>query len=354
MRFSDADPLSPPPRTRRFWRRWRPDPTADADAEVQFHLESQIAEYVATAGMTPSEAREAALRRFGDVDTISNVLHQLGIQRERTVQLSERFDRVRQDVRFAVRHFVRNPMFAAIVVLTLALSTGANIAIFSVAESVMLKPLPYPHDDQLVELWSTGGKVALSPMGRGPLSYQEVQDISGLHHDLSSVAGFTETRYNLTGQGEPREVQATLASPSLFELLGVRPALGRGFRPSELHARVAVLSHALWLQLFGGNASAVGRVVTLDGNGYTVVGVMPAGFAFPDEGTQIWTPLGQAFVTQPELETNPDFQALNVVARLRDGIDIRRLESQLALVAARQNTPPGLQPQGYSALRLRD
>ncbi len=346
--------MSPPPRTRRFWRRWRSDPAADADAEVQFHLQSQIAEYAASAGMTPSEAREAALRRFGDVDAISKTLHKLGIRRERTVQLSERFDRVRHDVRFAVRHFVRNPMFAAIVILTLGLSTGANIAIFSVAESVLLKPLPYPHDDRLVELWSTGGKAALAPMGRGPLSYQEVQDVSGLHDDLSSVAGFTETRYNLTGRGEPREVQAVLASPSLLKLLGVRPALGRGFALSDLHDPVVVLSHGLWLQLFGGDSSAVGHVVTLDGNGYTVVGVMPAGFAFPDEGTEIWMPLGQAFVAQPELETNPDFQALNTVGRLRDGIDIQRLAADLAVVAARQSTPLGVQPERFSAMRLRD
>ena len=152
-------------------------------------------------------------------------------------------------------------------ILTLALGTGANTAIFSVAESVLLKPLPYPHDDQLVQLWSTGGKIALrGPGARGPLSWQQLQDVGALHQDVSGVAGFTETRYNLTGQGEPQEVQAALTSPSLFELLGVQPALGRGFAPSELHDRVVVLSHGLSLQLFGAGASAVGRTVTLDGN----------------------------------------------------------------------------------------
>ena len=240
-------------------------------------------------------------------------------------------------------------------ILTLALGTGANTAIFSVAESVLLKPLPYPHDDQLVQLWSTGGKIGLrAPGARGPLSYQQVQDISGLTQDLSGVAAFAESRYNLTGQGEPREVQAALASPSLFELLGVQPAIGRGFSRSDLHEPVVVLSHGLWLQLFGGDASAVGRVVTLDGNGYTLVGVMPAGFAFPDDGTQLWMPLGQAFVAQPEMETNPDFQALNTVARLGDGVDLQRLESDLAVVAARQHAFPGLQPPGFATMRLRD
>lgn len=277
----------------------------------------------------------------------------------RRTPLSERLDRVWQDVRFAVRQFVRNPTFTAIVVLTVALGTGANTAIFSVAESVMLKPLPYSRDDQLVELWSTGGKAAFSAMGRTGLSYQEVQDVASLQHDMSGVAAFTETRYNLTGRGEAQEVQATLTSTSFVGLLGVRPALGVGFAPSDLHAPVVVLSHGLWMQLFGGDAGAVGRLLTLDDKSYTVVGVMPAGFAFPDEGTQLWAPLGQAFVAQPDMETNPDFQALNTIARLRDGIDMPRLKSDLAVVAARRRAPneiepPGFQPDGFSATRLRD
>ena len=117
---------------------------------------------------------------------------------------------------------------------------------------------------------------------------------------------------------------------------------------------MVVLSHGLWLQLFGGDQAAIGRLVTLDGKGYTVVGVMPAAFAFPDEGTQLWMPLGQAFVTQPDMETNPDFQALSTIARLRDGIEMPRMQSDLAIVAARQNASPGLQPPGYATMRLRD
>ncbi len=245
-------------------------------------------------------------------------------------------DTLRQDAHFALRSLRRNRGFALVMILTLALGTGANTAIFSVAESVLLKPLPYPHDDQLVQLWSTGGKLALRPPGRGPLSYQQVQDVSGLHQAVSGIAAFTESRYNLSGQGQPHEVQATLASPSLFQLLGMQPALGRGFVPSDLREPVVVLSHGLWLQLFGGDAGAIGRAVTLDGKGFTVVGVMPAAFAFPDDGTQIWAPLGQAFVAQPDLETNPDFQAFNTVVRLRDGVDIPRLAADLSVIAARE------------------
>ena len=260
-------------------------------------------------------------------------------------------DTLRQNVRFALRTLRRNRGFALVMVLTLALGTGANTAIFSVVESVLLKPLPYPHDEQLVELWSSGA-IAGAPKTRMSLSYQEVRDVGSLHDDFSGLAAFTRTRYNLTGLGEPREVQADLTSPSLFEVLGVRPALGRGFTSSHLREPVVVLSHGLWLQLFGGDASAVGRVVNLDGQGYTVVGVMPPGFAFPDEGTQLWAPLGRAFLAQPEMETNPGFHALNAVARLRDGIDMERLTSDLAVVAARRNASAGGPKPGERRVRI--
>ena len=133
-----------------------------------------------------------------------------------------------------------------------------------------------------------------------------------------------ETRYTLTGTGDPREVQSALASSSLFDVLKVPAALGRAFGESDLHEPVVVLSHGLWLQLFGGDAGAIGRLMTLDGKAFTVVGVMPAGFAFPDEGTELWLPLGQAFADQPEMETNPNFQALNTIGRLRNGVDVAR------------------------------
>lgn len=317
----------------------------DVNDEVQHYLDQATAAQAAR-GLAPEAAARAAKLELGNATAVR--------EQVRTAGWEHVLERTSGDVRYALRTLRRNRGFALVMILTLALSTGANTAIFSVAESVLLKPLPYPHDDQLVQLWSTGGKIALRPPGRGPLSWQQVQDVGGIHQDLSGVAAFTETRYNLTGQGEPREVQAALASPSLFELLGVQPALGRGFAPSDLHDRVVVLSHGLWLRLFDGDASAVGHLITLDGKGYTVVGVMPAGFAFPDEGTEIWTPLGQAFVAQPELETNPDFQAFNTVARLRDGIEMQRLASDLAVVAARQNASPGLPSPGFATMRLRD
>jgi predicted permease len=319
------------------------DTDRDVHDELQHYLEQATAARIAR-GLPPDQAVRAARLELGNTTSVSEEV--------RTAGWEHMLETMASDVRYALRSLRRNRSFALVMILTLALSTGANMAIFSVAESVLLRPLPYPADDQLVQLWSTGGKVGAS--GRGPLSWQQVQSLGGLHRDLTGVAGFTGTRYNLTGNGDPVEVQAALASPSLFQLLGVQPALGRGFAPSDLHDPVVVLSHGLWLQLFGGDANAIGRPVTLDGTDYSVVGVMPADFAFPDESTQIWLPLGQAFAAQPELETDPDFMALNTIGRLRDGVDVRRLAADLSLVAAEQHATPGFRPPGFAAMRLRD
>jgi putative ABC transport system permease protein len=323
----------------------RRESDCDARDEVQHYLDQATAAQLAR-GLTPADAARAANLELGNATVVREQVRNTGWEHA--------LENTLNDVRYALRMLRRSPGFAVVMILTLALGTGANTAIFSVAESVLLKPLPYPHDDQLMQLWSTGGKLGGPAGQRGPLSYQNVQYVSGLTRDLSGVAAFSESRYNLTGMGDPREVQGTDASPSLFGVLGVPPAWGRGFEPSDLHAPVVVLGHSLALQLFGAETAALGRVVTLDGNGFTVIGVMPATFAFPDDGTQLWMPLGQAFVAQPELETNPNFQAFDAVVRVRNGVSVQRLASDLGLVAARLPKSPLLQPPGFVTMRLRD
>lgn len=323
----------------------RRDAERDLRDEVQHYLDQSAAAHVAS-GLAPEQARRQARLEAGNATALREQVRRAGW--EHTVE------NVLADVRYAVRALGRNRGFAVVMILTLALSTGANTAIFSVAESVLLKPLPYPHDDALVQVWTTGGKVALSGPGRGPLSWPQVQQLAELRSDVSDVAAFAGTRFSLTGQGDPTDVQALFASPSLFNLLGVPPARGRGFAPSDLHAPVAVLSYALAQQLFGNDPGTIGRTVTLDGVGYTVIGVMPAGFAFPDDGPQLWLPLGRAFADDPQDEANPAFEAFSAVVRLRDPGAVARLHSGLALLAAREPATPGLQRPGFATMRLRD
>ncbi len=298
--------------------------------EMGQHLE-RATERLTARGLSREDARRAALREFGNVAYLQ--------EKARDARGGRWLESLAQDTRLALRMLGRSPGFTVVMVLTLALGIGANTAIFSAAETVLLKPLPYPHDDQLVELWSTGGQAApgsSAPVGgRFALSYQEYDEVRQLDGDVSGVAAHTRGRYNLTGLGEPREVQAELVAPSLFQVLDVRPAIGRAFTEAELREPVVVLGHGLWTEAFGGDPEVVGRVVTLDGRGYAVVGVMPAAFAFPDEGTELWVPLGLAFEAQPDMETDPRFHALGTVARLRDGVDLERLDSDLAVVAAR-------------------
>src|SRR5881396_359889 len=185
-----------------------------------------------------------------------------------------------QDFRYALRTLGKSPGFTAVVVLTLALGIGANTAIFSVVDAVLLKPLPYPNADRLVSLDTKVPGPGKDIFGSA-MSYPDVQQLQALTKDFAGVAAFAYARYNYAGSGQASELAATVVSPNLFGVLGVSPALGRGFTGAELRDRLAVLSYGLWATAFGSDHNIVGRVIDLDGQSFTVVGVMPRGFAFP-------------------------------------------------------------------------
>jgi putative ABC transport system permease protein len=239
-----------------------------------------------------------------------------------------------QDVRYAFRTLVRSPGFTAVVVLTLALGIGANTAIFSVVNAVLLKPLPYPHADHLVSLDTKVPGQGKDIYGRA-MSYPDMQQVQGLTKDFAGVAAYTFTSYNYAGLGQARELAATVVSPNLFDVLGVTPALGRGFTGAELHERLAVLSYGMWTTAFGGDQSIVGRVIDLDGKSFTVVGVMPRGFAFPNDNTQLWVPLGEALRANPRLEFNRHLYAFESVARLTAGATLAQARADIGLAAQR-------------------
>lgn len=235
------------------------------------------------------------------------------------------------DLRYAWRGMRRSPGFAALIVLTLGLGIGANTAIFSVINGVLLRPLPYRDSDQLVEIRSRG----MGGKARFGISYPDYQDLQTLTGSLAGIALYRSEQFNLTGGTEPREVSATMVSPGLFALLGAAPAAGRVFAAGEDEGAVAILSHRLWQELFNADPSAVGRQVSLDGKDFTVVGVMPADFAYPDEDAALWLPIGTAFAQDPDLRVNRDDHFLSAVARLAPGIGLDRLHSDLDLLARR-------------------
>jgi putative ABC transport system permease protein len=239
-----------------------------------------------------------------------------------------------QDVRYAFRTLIRSPGFTAVAVLTLALGIGANTAIFSVVNAVLLKPLPYPHADHLVSLDTKVPGPGKDIYGRA-MSYPDMQQLQALTKDFAGVAAYTFTSYNYAGLGQARELAATVVSPNLFDVLGVTPALGRGFTGAELHERLAVLSYGMWTTAFGGDQSIVGRVIDLDGKSFTVVGVMPRGFAFPNDNTQLWVPLGEALRANPRLEFNRHLYAFESVARLTAGATLAQARADIGLAAQR-------------------
>jgi putative ABC transport system permease protein len=231
-----------------------------------------------------------------------------------------------QDVRYGLRILAKNPGFTAIIVLTLALGIGANTAIFSVVQSVLLRPLPYPDPSSLVQVWNS----YLPQFSQVPNSAGDFQDFRRQAASFSDIAAYVDIPrgYNLTGEGEPERLEARLATSGLFPLLGIRPIVGRTFVPEDDKPggpRVVILSYGLWQSRFGSNRAVVGHAVALDGIGYTVVGVAPAGFRLAPS-TDIWMPAGQ----NGDDLTSHIHHEFNIIGRLKPGVSVRRAQAELA------------------------
>ncbi len=235
-----------------------------------------------------------------------------------------------QDVRYAVRSLAKSPAFTAVAVLTLALGIGANTAIFSAVNALLLKPLPYPGSDRLVQIMSTGFRGV-----HFGVSLPDLHDLRGLSQDFAGVGATATQRYNLTGTGDPREVQVAAVTADLFDVLQVHPEIGHGFTAAEERSPLALVSHGLWVTSFGRDPGILGRSISLDGRSFTVVGVMPAGFQFPNEDVQVWTPIGEFLSQNPQAETNRGMHFLPAVARLAPGVALERAVGDVKVLGAR-------------------
>jgi putative ABC transport system permease protein len=258
-------------------------------------------------------------------------------------------DTIRQDIRYAFRRLVKSPAFTLVALMTLALGIGANTAIFSVVNAVLLQPLPYRDSHEIVGIFH------VSDGQRAPMSGPNFIDVKARASTLQDAAAYTRTSQILTGRGEPLGLAGARVSASLFDLLGVRPVVGRTFVAGENEpgrTRVAVLSHALWQERFGGDAAVVGTLVTLDGVPHEVVGVMPAGFSFP-AGRVIWTPLAY---TDDLLAKQRSAWYLTGVGRMRPGVSAAQVRAEVEaiggqLAAQYPNSNEGL---GLTAVPLHE
>ncbi len=241
-----------------------------------------------------------------------------------------------QDVRYAVRTLSKSPAFLVTVLVILTLGIGANTAIFSVINAVLLRPLPYRDAGRLVVLWDHKQKEGLTQM---PTSHRNFLFWREQCQAFEHLTAAQSRRFYVTGTDQPRHIRAVAASASLFSLLGTAPLLGRGFLPEEERAgqdRVVVLSHAFWRESLGGAADVVGKTLSLDGASYTVVGVMPPGFWFPFlRPVPFWVPL----VLQP----GDAGRVTRGFARLKEGITLEQTNAEMAVLAQRleQMDPKG-------------
>jgi putative ABC transport system permease protein len=234
-------------------------------------------------------------------------------------------DNLLKDVRYALRSLARTPGFTAVAVLTLALGIGANTAIFSVVENVLLRPLPYPQPENLVEIWNTYPP----QVPRGGLSPGDYADWHQQATSFSEMGAYDEISrgFNLTGDGEPQRVLVGYASSDLLPMLGARVVAGRSFVLEEDHtgsAPVVILGHRLWQSRFGGDPAIVGRTVTLDNQRYTVVGILPAGFQLL-RWADLWMPLGQ----YDDDLTEHIHHAFIAIARLKPGITLSQARDEI-------------------------
>src|SRR5579884_553055 len=233
-----------------------------------------------------------------------------------------------QDLRFGARMLRKNPGFAIAAILTLALGIGGNTAIFTITSSVLLKALPYQDPQQLVSLDLQGkdGQSHCCSLNRFDMVHDRSQSFSG-------VAAAANDNFNLTGRGEPLQVPSARVSAGFFELLGVKPQLGRFFLPDESQPagkRVIVLSDSLWHSRFGGDKSIVGQTIALDGTPYDVIGILPAGIQFPFLApADIWSPryFEHSLFTPQRLRMGVGY--LTIIGRLKPGVTRERASSEL-------------------------
>jgi putative ABC transport system permease protein len=325
-----------PPAWRRYLRFWGPNIEADVDDELRFHLDMRARDYEAR-GLASDDARRAAAERFGDVQGIGGALRTHDRRRERGRRRQEYMSDLTNDIRYGLRAFVRAPAFTTVALLTIALGIGATTAIYSVVNAVILRPLPYPEADRLVQVWMDNRRTGLKEDLHSWPNYADLRDQNRV---FSAVAAYFTGGYNLTTAGcresecEPQRVRALVSTPDMARVLRVSPILGRTFTAGEDEPGrdgVVVLSNGLWMRLFAGDRNAIGRTVRLNGRERTVIGVMPPGFAFPTRDIDIWVPLALG----PDDKQARSSYFLSAVARLEPGVPFARAVSDLDAIGRR-------------------
>src|SRR5262245_9603980 len=301
----------------------------ELDEELRYHIEQQTEQNI-RLGMNSEEARRDARRAFGGVEQAK--------ERSRDARGVRWLEEMWQDLRYGGRMLVKNPGFALIVVVTLALGIGANTAIFSVVYAVSLRPLPYRDAARLVVVWESSPARNFPKVPVNPDNFADWRD---QNHVFTDMAAFSDDQISvLTGDGEPEEIVSHIATPNLFPLLGVEAAMGRVFATDEGkpgQPRVVLISHSLWQRRFGADPAIIGRKIMLNRNEATIVGVMPAGFQWSvkrggnvPRPAELWTPYAL-----PKDHSVWRGRFMTTVARLKPGVSVEQAQADMTAITAR-------------------
>jgi putative ABC transport system permease protein len=295
----------------------------------QFHrdLEEEMADHVRMKqtdltgeGMPPDEAQNAARREFGNALLLR--------EESRDAWGFRWLETLLQDLRYGIRQLLRSPGFTAIAIITLALGIGANTAIFSFVDAVLLKPLPYPHPERIVAVCENPQR-----FGCGPISTLDFLDWKRQNRCFQFLSAFESDTATLTGSGRPQELNVRRVSASYFKALGVGVALGRTFAPGEDQLgkdQEVVLSNRIWQSRFGSDPKIIGRKITLDAKSCTIIGVLPANSEFYRTRTAMWLPL--AF--RP-VDMTRNYHWFFAIARLKPGVTLKQARAQMDAIGAR-------------------
>jgi putative ABC transport system permease protein len=319
---------------RRRLARWNLPPTREAEIveELSQHLEEEYEDALGR-GASEDEARRAVLKDLKLPESLGRGMKHVEAIQMGTERKSNMLADLGQDIRYGLRILARNPAFTAIAVIALALGIGANTAIFSVVNAILLKPLPYKNPDQLVMIWEEATHLGFPKDTPPPANFLDWRQQSTV---FAGMAATSYRSFNLTGAGEPERLDGRRVSANLFDLLGVKPIIGRTFVPEEDKpgTKVVLLNESLWQRRFGGDPSVIGRALSLNGEPYTVVGVLPQTVRLPASAKwrdQVWVPI--AFSS--EEASNRGAHYLEVIARMKPGITLAKAQAEMETVAAR-------------------
>lgn len=296
----------------------------ELDAELRFHLEAQIDDNL-KAGMNPAEARYEALRSFGAIDSMKETY--------RDRRAFAPIETTVQDFRYALRTLRKSPSFAAASIAVLALAIGANTAMFSVLNAVLLRPLPYRSPQQLAMLWTERpGQNAR----KGRSAYWNIEQWRQQSKSFSDMAVLDGVSLTLTGSGEDEQISVARISPNFFPLLGVEPVKGRSFSAGEANQRqrLALISHRFWLSHFGGSNEALGASIQLDGRPTRIIGILPANFQFMPPVADVWEP-DTLFADWEARRQVRGTDSWFVIGRLSPNVTFDQAQAEMSAIARR-------------------